>query len=111
MSISLTCFWIKLPSSQGTTVQFVYRRLEEPAFQQRLQQVRSDMVLRTAGALTAASQEAVRTLLSLQKETVPPGVRLGAARAVIELGLKVREMAEIELRLAELEQRLGVEAK
>src|SRR4051812_12263357 len=84
-----------------------YRRLAEPQFQQRLQQLRADMVQRTAGALTAASQEAVRTLLSLQKETLPPGVRLGAAKAVIELGLKLREMAEVEQRLSELEQRLA----
>ena len=85
-----------------------YRRLQEPQFKQRLQQMRADMVQRTAGALTAASQEAVRTLLALQKEPLPPGVRLGAAKAVLEFGLKLREMAEIEERLSELEQRLGV---
>jgi hypothetical protein len=34
-------------------------------------------------------------------------VRLGAARAVLEIGMKVRETAELEERLAALEQQLG----
>jgi len=34
-------------------------------------------------------------------------VRLGAARSVIELGVKLREMVELEVRLAALEERVG----
>jgi hypothetical protein len=63
-------------------------------------------VRRTAGALTAASQESVRTLLTLQREPTPPAVRLGAARAVLELGMKVREAAELEERIAQLERQV-----
>ena len=55
---------------------------------------------------TAASMEAVKTLLELQKTPAPPAVRLGAARSVIELGTKLRETAEFEARLAALEQRI-----
>jgi hypothetical protein len=43
----------------------------------------------------------------LQKDTVPPATRLGAARAVLELGMKVRETAELEQRLAALEEQLA----
>jgi hypothetical protein len=39
----------------------------------------------------------------LQHETRPAAVRLGAARAVLELGAKLREAAEFETRLAALE--------
>ena len=39
----------------------------------------------------------------LVKEGTPPAVRLGAARAVLEIGLKVREAADVEQRLAALE--------
>jgi len=85
----------------------VYRRLADPEFRRRLQALRADMVQRTAGALTAAATEAVRTLLELQKATSPPGVRLGAARAVLEIGVKLREAAELEERLAALEERLA----
>lgn len=84
----------------------VYRRLKDPAFQARLKQVRSDMVRRSAGLLSAATGEAVRTLLALMKEAAPPAVRLGAARAVIELGMKVRELAELEAEVRELEAKV-----
>jgi HEAT repeat protein len=85
----------------------VYRRLKDPDFQRRLQAFRGEMVQRTAGALTAASTEAVRTLLDLLKATAPAAVRLGAARAVLEIGVKLREAAELEQRLAALEEQLG----
>ncbi len=70
----------------------VYRRLGDRDFKARLQEIRTDMVRRAAGMLTAAANEAVRTLLNLQKDSTPPAVRLGAARAILEMGIKLREM-------------------
>ena len=86
----------------------VYRRLKEPAFQARVQEARGEMVKRSAGMLTAAAGASVQTLLSLQKDSAPPAVRLGAARAVIELGVKVRELADLETRIAALEEQAGI---
>jgi hypothetical protein len=57
--------------------------------------------------LTAACGEAVKSLLALLKDTVPPAVRLGAARAVIDLAAKMRESAELEPRVAALEQHIA----
>src|SRR5690348_7999316 len=88
----------------GLCERTVYRRLEDPDFSQRLRQLRADMVQRTAGALTAASTESVRTLLELQKAAAPPAVRLGAARSVLEIGIKLREVADLEERLTALER-------
>jgi hypothetical protein len=85
----------------------VFRRLQDPEFQRRLQEVRADMVKRTAGTLTAASTEAVKTLLSLQQPTVPPAVRLGAARTILEIGIKMREVADLDERLALIELQLA----
>ena len=85
----------------------VYRRLQDADFGRRLQALRADMVRRTAGALTAAAAEAVRTLLELMKPASPHASRLGAAKAVLEIGMKVREAAELEQRLAALEERLA----
>jgi hypothetical protein len=84
----------------------VYRRLGDPKFCARVREMRAEMVGRAAGLLSAG--EAVRTLLSLQKESVAPAVRLGAARAVLELGIKVREMVELETRIAALEEQAGL---
>ena len=84
-----------------------YRRLEKPAFRKRVSDLRRDMVERTAALLTAASAEAVRTLLGLLKETVKANVRLGAARAVLDIGFKARELAELENDLRELERKVA----
>ncbi len=84
----------------------VYRRLQDPGFRRELQALRADMVQRSAGMLTAAAGESVKTLLALQKETTPAAVRLGAARAVLELGMKLREISELEQRIAALEEQL-----
>jgi hypothetical protein len=86
----------------------VYRRIEEPDFRRRLQAMRTDMVQRTSGALTAAGSEAVRTLLELLKGAKAEAVRLGAARSVLEIGMKAREFAELEERLAALEEQAEV---
>lgn len=92
----------------GVSESTAHRRLEDPAFRQQLQAMQSDMLKRTAGALTAASTESVRTLLELQKPTAPPAVRLGAARSILEIGIKLREAADLDDRLSALEQQLGV---
>jgi hypothetical protein len=84
--------------------------LREPDFRQRLQDLRIDMVQRTSGTLTAAATEAVRSLLDLQKPTAPPPVRLGAAKAILEIGMKVREVAELEQRLQALEEQVASNA-
>ncbi|HEX4608268.1 MAG TPA: hypothetical protein VH092_08690 [Urbifossiella sp.] len=91
----------------GLSDRTVYRRLADREFQVRLRAVRADMTRRAAGMLTAATGEAVQALLTLLKEPSPATVRLGAARAVIELGIKVREVAELEVELRELEERLN----
>ncbi len=60
------------------------------------------MVERATGMLTAAAGEAVRTLLSLQKGSVPPAVRMSAARAILEMGMKLREVVDLQTSVDEL---------
>jgi AraC-like DNA-binding protein len=98
---------IELAARQaGVSESTVRRRLKEPAFQAKLNKLRAEMHLRVADQLTAASTEGVRTMVQLMKETNPGSVRLGAARSVVELSTKVRETADLAIRLAELERRL-----
>jgi hypothetical protein len=91
----------------GVSRTTVHRRLHDPEFCQRLQQIGTDMVKRAAAALTAASVEAIKTLLSLQATSIPHAVRLGAARSILELGVKLREVADTEERLAALEAQVA----
>ena len=86
----------------------VYRRKQDPGFCKQLQQTSSELVQRMAGMLTGAGSEAVRTLLSLMKETAPAAVRLGAARAVLDGIVKFREFADFEQRLAALEEQAAL---
>jgi hypothetical protein len=90
--------------SAGVSQATVYRRLLELAFCRKLEQTKADMVQRTSGALTAAGSEAVRALLELLRGAKAEAVRLGAARSVLELGMKVREREDLEKRLTALEQ-------
>jgi hypothetical protein len=96
----------------GVCERTVYRRLENPDFCRRLQELRTDMVQRTAGMLTGAGMGSVKVLVDLQNDAaVQPGVRRRSARDVLELGLKLREAAELEQRLAAVEARLAGAAR
>src|SRR5918995_943790 len=87
----------------GITARTAYRRMKDPEFKSRLTKTRAEMIERATGMLTAAAGEAVRTLLSLQKQAVPPAVRMSAARAILEIGMKLREVVGLEERLTRLE--------
>jgi hypothetical protein len=91
----------------GVNVRTVFRRLKNQEFRRQIQAMRADMVQRTSGTLTAAGGEAVKTMVELMRSPTPSAVRLAAARAIVELGMKVRETAELEQRLAELEERMA----
>jgi hypothetical protein len=92
----------------GVSKATVQRRMQDPEFQARLQAASADMVKRSALTLTAASTEAIKTLLALQQSSTPYPTRLGAARAILEIGVKLREVADVEERLAALEQEMAV---
>jgi hypothetical protein len=84
--------------------------MKDPKFKGRLEEIRTEMVQRTSGALTASAMEAVRTLMSLQQPSVPHATRLGAARTILELGIKIREITDLEARLTAVEDHLGAVA-
>jgi hypothetical protein len=92
----------------GVSRRTAQRRTSNPEFLRRLAEARTDMVQRASGGLTAAAMESVKTLLALQQGPAnPPAVRLGAARAVLEIGMKLRGATELEERLAVVERRLA----
>jgi hypothetical protein len=94
-------------TSAGVSQATVYRRLNE--FQAELRKTKTEMVGRTAAMLTAAAGEGVKALLALVKESTPPATRLGAARAVIELGVRLRESAELHERIDALERQFAAD--
>jgi hypothetical protein len=95
----------------GVSESTVRRRVREKRFAARLTQMRSEMSVRVADQLTAASTEGARTMVELMKQGNPPSVRLGASKAVVELSMRARENADLQHRMAELERRLDGQTK
>ena len=93
----------------GVSRRTVQRRLADPAFRPRLVQIRADMAQRIAGMLTAAAGEAVKALLELLAASNPSPARLGAVRTVLEYGLKLREAADLEERVAAVEDHIAAQ--
>ena len=92
----------------GLTERTVYRRLAEPAFRARLDEMRRETLVRTSGMLSGAALGAIKTLVDLQQDvSVPAAVRRGAARDLLEMNVKYRDVTEIEQRVAALEDRLA----
>lgn len=91
----------------GVSDRTAHRRLRSSAFRRSVQDLRTEILQRSAAALSAASSEAVKTLLELQKASSAGPVRLGAARAILEIGMRLREVTELEGRIAALEEQLA----
>jgi transposase len=91
----------------GVSERTVYRRLQRPEFQARIQAIQDETVVRVASVLVSAAQEGIRVLVALQDKDTSASVRRAAARDVLHLGLRLREAAEIERRIADLENGAG----
>jgi hypothetical protein len=90
----------------GVSLRTAKRRLADPDFEGKLKTLRWEMVQRASGMMTASMGESIKTLIVLQKEPLPPTARLGAARAILEIGLRVRDQVELEQRLAHMEAQM-----
>jgi hypothetical protein len=75
-----------------------------PAFSLRVGQLRAEMTSRALGRLADGMASAAETLGYLSRMGKSEMVRLSAARAVLELGTKLRETVELEERIAALEE-------
>jgi hypothetical protein len=90
-------------AAAGVSERTAYRRAADAAFRRRVAEMRAEMVARALGKLADSAADAVETLRGLL--TAPSGtVRLGAARAILELGNRMRESVELEQRIAALEE-------
>jgi hypothetical protein len=85
----------------------IKRWLAEQAFVRRIGQLRAEMTSQALGRLVENMVSAADTLGFLTRKARSESVRLGAARALLELGVKLRESVELEERIAALEGREG----
>jgi|SRR5450631_88895 hypothetical protein len=90
----------------GVCARTASRKLEDPTFRRRVADLQGEMVGRALGKMAdgmASAASTLRKLLKAENESV----RLGACRALLELGVKLRESVEQEQRLAEIEARIA----
>lgn len=84
--------------------------MADDVFRRRVGELRGEMVARAVGKMAdgmADAADELRRLLAAESESV----RLGAARSVLELGVKLRESVELEQRLLTIEQTLQARNK
>ena len=81
--------------SAGIGERTATRRVADPEFRQRTAELRGQMLQRALGKMAdgmADAADTLRGLLASESESV----RLGACRAMLELGVKLRESVELE---------------
>jgi hypothetical protein len=75
----------------------------DPRFVEQIDQLRSGMISSAAGRIANDMTSAAKTLRKLLNDP-DSRVQLGAARAVLENGVRLRENTILEARIAELEK-------
>ena len=90
----------------GVSARTVSRRFTDPAFKARIQAICGETIGRALGRMAdgmTIAADVLRELLKAEAENV----RLGAARALLDLGLKLREHTETEERIVALENQIA----
>jgi hypothetical protein len=104
----------------GLSKTTAWRRRQEPEFVEQLEAMRADLIQRSADMLTSANIEAITTLRSMLSNTPPVNQkgkskdspwappadqqRVASAKAIIELGIRMRENVELKKQVAELKK-------
>jgi hypothetical protein len=86
----------------------VYRRLQDDRFRASLARERAGLVEEAIGRLAIGMTTAADTLTTIAADAeAPASARVSAARAVLELGSRLRAELDIEHRLEQLEDALA----
>lgn len=92
-------------ASAGITERTVARRLEEEEFRRQVAQLRAAMIDSAMGRMADGMADAATTLRKLLRAKAE-SVRLGAARSLLELTIRLRDNIDFEERITALEQRV-----
>jgi hypothetical protein len=85
-------------------VRTVYSWLRQPAFKRKVNELQERMVAAAIGRLSRRMSKAADTLAGLLNST-DEGTKLRAARSLLEVRLKLKQLDELERRVGELESR------
>lgn len=91
----------------GVSKATIFRWLADEAFSAAYQTARGQLLESTLTALQSASIDAVNVLREVMTDaSLNAFARVSAAKAVLEMGFKAREVLEVEARLSALEAEL-----
>jgi transposase-like protein len=95
----------------GVAERTLYRWRNEESFRREVAQARAEMFSRALGYMAEGAVSGALVLRQLCLKATSETVKLGAARALLELGNRLRESVELEARLAALEETLGTDGE
>lgn len=107
-ALAAGCTYEAAAEQASVSERTVRRRLDDPAFRKQVDDARAEILGRAVARLTSASVRAVETLEALLGSEMD-FARLSAARAILELGVKLREQTELAARIDALELTAGKE--
>jgi len=91
-------------SRAGVTTRTIFRMLNDPTFAEAYREAREKLLGDVLVALESASTQAVATLRDVMSgDGISAAAKVSAARTVLEMALRGREMIEFEERLRALE--------
>lgn len=88
----------------GVSESTVTRRMATPEFREKVETARHELTTQAAGQLLSAVPKAISTLSSLAETAASEGIRLNAAKAVLEMTIKWREHGDLLEKLVELQK-------
>jgi hypothetical protein len=94
---------IDAAKAAGISARTVRRRLQRVEYRMEISRLRGQLLDAAVGKLAAATADAVDTLVQLLG-AASEHVKLGAAKAIVELGLSLAEAVEVQGRITTLEE-------
>jgi hypothetical protein len=92
----------------GVTARTVQRRMTAAEFRARVSQRRAQYVAEQTGLLVAGAREAIVVIQHEMRTAVRGADRMRAAALILNFALRYRGELELEARLREAEERLGI---
>lgn len=99
---------VEAAKTAGISVTSLWRIMRSERFQAEYARLRCEIVDLALQRLQMGSNSAVTTLLEIVEDrTCPANARSGASKTVLEINIKIKELADLESRIEQLEKTIG----
>ncbi|HXG63747.1 MAG TPA: hypothetical protein VNO70_01485 [Blastocatellia bacterium] len=89
----------------GVNPSTIWRWLQDPEFREAYDEARRLVVTHNVTAIQAAGQQAVMSLIDMMNDPkIPAHARVRASQVILDLGMKVAKLDELDSRLRAIEE-------